>query len=334
MARSVTSVLHQTDDFRDALMELGDVSVVIKGQGRFQVRIVHLTLENLQLVVVQENLPRIAFMSIPSDTILVLVPLGGRAVPVWAGLKTLADELIVVSGGENLHCRTDGPTYWCAIGFSFLEFMRFRRAVTGEIARLPGAVCTWRPPASARNTLLEFLTAAGRAAQTQSVGLTMDQAVHGLEQQLIHSTMQCLIGPPAIVETSTGHRQRELVSNFEALLQNHREGSLSGSDITGALGVSDRVLRRCCEQHLGVSPMSYLRLHRMQSAHRALKRGASHALRVADLAERYGFRNPSSFARAYREQFGELPSWTLRSRGQRNRRTEPAARGSRKQPSN
>jgi len=330
MARSVASVLHETDDFQNALIDLGKVNVVITGQGRLQVRIVHLALQQLRLVVVEENLPRIAFMRIPDNTVLVSFPLGDQTGPVWAGIKTPADELVVISGGQNLHNRIDGPSHWCAIRLSLLEFMRFRRAVTGEIARLPGGICTWRPPSLARSTLLELIATACHAAQTQSAVLTMDQAVHGLEQQLIHSTMNCLVGPPAIVESAMAHRQRELVSSFEALLQSQQEGSLSASDLTGALGASDRVLRRCCELHLGVSPMGYLRLHRMQAAHRALENSASQIFRVSDLAKRYGFRDPSRFARAYRELFGELPSCTLRGGGRRNRRPNPGTRDSRK----
>ena len=142
------------------------------------------------------------------------------------------------------------------------------------------------------------------------------------------------MGAPAIVETPTAHRQRELVNRFEALLQSQQQGKLSASYLAGALEVSDRALRRCSELHLGMSPMSYFRLHRMQSAYRALQNGGPQALRVSDLAERYGFRHPSRFARAYRDLFGELPSWTLRSGRRRNRRTDLAKRGSGKQPAN
>jgi AraC family ethanolamine operon transcriptional activator len=334
MARSITAVLHQADDFQDALSGLGDIRVVVTGQGRLQVRITHITLQHLQLLTVRENLPRIAFIRIPDNTVLLSFPLGGQTAPVWAGFKIPAEELIVVCGGESLHTRTDGASHWCAIRLSLPEFMRLRRAVTGETSRLPGAICTWRPQRSARNTLFQLLTAASRAAQAQSVVLTMDQAVHGLEQQIIHCTLNCLTGAPAIVETPTAHRQRELASRFEALLQCHRQRKLPAPYLAGTLGVSGRALRRCCELHLGMSPLSYIRLHRMHWAYRALQNGASHALRVSDLAERYGFRHPSRFARAYRELFGELPSWTLRGGRPRNRRTDLATRGSGKQPTN
>jgi AraC-like DNA-binding protein len=66
--------------------------------------------------------------------------------------------------------------------------------------------------------------------------------------------------------------------------------------------------------------MAYLRLHRMQSARRALRDGAPDTLRISGVAGRYGFRSASRFAGAYRDLFGELPSWTLRRGLQRKPR--------------
>jgi AraC-like DNA-binding protein len=79
--------------------------------------------------------------------------------------------------------------------------------------------------------------------------------------------------------------------------------------------------------------MTYLQLHRMQLAHRALRDGLAEPIRVADLAERYGFRNPGRFASAYRKLFGELPTRTLRQGTQRARRTGTAGNVSRKHSS-
>jgi AraC-like DNA-binding protein len=105
---------------------------------------------------------------------------------------------------------------------------------------------------------------------------------------------------------------QELVIRFDELLLNRPDGDLDEPGICAALGVSDRSLRRGCEQQFGMSPMSYLRLRRMQSVHRILRCGAPETLRVSDVAKRYGFRNPGRFAGTYRDLFGELPSWTLR----------------------
>ena len=329
MSRSIISIWHHADDFQEALGCLGANDIAITQHGQLRVRMVNLVLEHLRLVTVEENLPRIAFIRIPDNTVLLSFLLGGRTAPVWAGYKILADEMIVVRGGEVLHTRTDGAIHWAAIQYPLQEFMRFRRAVTGETSRLREAICVWRPPRSARNTLLELVAAAVRAAQTRWVALTTDQAVHGLEQQLIHCSFRCLAGTPATVEDPTGYRSRELASRFEALLQAQKDDTLRAGNLAAALGVSDRTLRSCCKLHFGVGPMRYIHLRRMQSVYRALRSGGSQTLRVSDLARRYGFRNAGRFAKAYRELFGELPSWTLRRAAPGNRRgTNLAIRGS------
>jgi AraC-like DNA-binding protein len=67
-----------------------------------------------------------------------------------------------------------------------------------------------------------------------------------------------------------------------------------------------------CEEHLGMSPSSYLRLYRMQQVHRALRSGNSDAASVAEVARRYGVRDLGRFTASYRALYGELPSATLR----------------------
>lgn len=322
MSRSTISIWHHADDYQEALDCLGANNIAITQCGQLQVRMTSFMLEHIRLVTVQENLPRIAFIRIPDDTVLLSFLLSGRTVPVWAGRQIPADEMIVVRGGESLHARTDGATQWAAIQYPLREFMRFRWAVTGETSGLPGAICVWRPPTSARNTLLELVSAAVRAAQTRWVTLTAHQAVHGLEQQLIHSSLRCLAGTPAALEKPAARRQRELASRFEAHLHGWQEGKPPTAHLAGALGVSDRMLRSCCKLQIGVSPMRYAHLRRMQSAYRALQSGRSQTLRVSELAQRCGFRNLGRFAKAYRELFGELPSWTLRGGGQHKQRTK------------
>jgi AraC family ethanolamine operon transcriptional activator len=328
MTRSITSVLHQYDDFQNALKDAGDLSIVITGPGSLQVRLIKLALKNVRIISVQENLPRIAFIRVPDDTILLTFPISSHSAPVWGGIPCGADGFITVRGGESLHMRTEGSVYWCAVWFPAVVFHRFRRALTGKPADLPGPVCAWRPPASARGALLRLITSAVRTAHTEWVALTVDQAAHGLEQQIIHSCIECMEGAPFIQETPATRRHRDLVTRFEALLQTNEEADVRMSDLSGPLEVSERELRRSCQHQLGMSPMNYLRLHRMQLAHRALRHGMVEPVRVADLAVRYGFRNPGRFASAYRKLFGELPSSTLRRGVPRLRRAGPAKVGS------
>jgi AraC-like DNA-binding protein len=290
----------------------GVVSLLVTGRGYFRARLTCLALQHLRVSTIEEGLPRIAFIKVPDDHVLISFLTGDQASQVWAGVRARATDLITVRPGQSVCARTDRPCHWGAIWFPIKEFARYSRALTGQPIALPGVVCLWHPSPSVRSHLLRLHSAAIRAARTRWESLTTAEAAHGLEQQLMHALVECLAGTPVTEDTVTTLRHQDLAIRFEKLLGARPDGDLDSSGICAALGVSDRSLRRSCEQQLGMSPMSYLRLRRMQSVHRTLRYGVPEVLRVSDVAERYGFRNPGRFAGTYRDLFGELPSWTLR----------------------
>lgn len=81
------------------------------------------------------------------------------------------------------------------------------------------------------------------------------------------------------------------------------------ADMARRAGVSGRRLQQGFHEHVGMTPMAYLRRVRLERAHHELKAGASS---VADVAYRWGFGNLGRFAQTYRDRFGESPSETLR----------------------
>jgi AraC-like DNA-binding protein len=152
-------------------------------------------------------------------------------------------------------------------------------------------------------------------AEARSGALTDAEAAHGLEQQLIHSLVQCLSAGPAEQETAAGHRHRCILGRFEDLLR--ADAPLSMTEICANLGISERLLRACCKEHVGMGPRRYPRLRRMHQVHRALRNEASGTANVSDIAQRHGFRDLGRFATNYRTAYGELPSATLRRAARR-----------------
>src|SRR5579859_4545254 len=132
MSRSTISIWHHVDDFQEALGCLGANNVAIIQHGQLRVRTTSFVLEHLRLVTVEENLPRIAFIRVPDNTVLLSFLLGGQTVPFWAGYKIPADELIVVRGSESLNTISVFVIHWAVFLKPLPEFMLFRLAVTGE----------------------------------------------------------------------------------------------------------------------------------------------------------------------------------------------------------
>jgi AraC-like DNA-binding protein len=312
MRSSVTSAFSEPGAYQMAMRAEGVDDFAFTHYGRFQARLTQVALDHLRIFAVKESLPRIAFISVPKDQALISLPLRGGSPQVWGGARAQPENLITLGPGARVHIRTEGPSHWGAIWFPINDFARYSQALMGEVPTLPGFVCFWRPPALASRLLCHILTDVLRAAHTRPDVLTAAEAAHGLDQQLIHALIECLSGRPLNDDLPMRRRRHELMDRFERLVTTELLGDVSVAAISEALGVSDRFLRRCCEDQLGMNPLSYLKLRRLQSVHCALQRAGSETLSVSEAAQRQGFRHLGRFAASYRHLFGEPPSVTLR----------------------
>ena len=81
-----------------------------------------------------------------------------------------------------------------------------------------------------------------------------------------------------------------------------------------AAGVTGRALQMAFMRHYDTTPTGYLRRVRLERAHRELKDAdPAVGVTVAAIARRWGWANPSHFAAAYRQVYGEFPRHTLRT---------------------
>ncbi|MFF3501047.1 AraC family transcriptional regulator [Streptomyces sp. NPDC003247] len=85
-------------------------------------------------------------------------------------------------------------------------------------------------------------------------------------------------------------------------------------DLAEVAGISARRLQEGFREHVGVSPMTYVRNARLERVHEELLAGTAG---VTESARRWGFTHLSRFSAAYRERFGTLPSETLAKSGPR-----------------
>jgi transcriptional regulator GlxA family with amidase domain len=99
---------------------------------------------------------------------------------------------------------------------------------------------------------------------------------------------------------------------FEDALAAHSGSQLNMPALCSAIGVSERTLRTCCTEFLGMSPTRYLLLRRLNMARSALRRADPATASVAEIARTHQFLEPGRFAVTYRTVFGEMPSSTLR----------------------
>lgn len=83
------------------------------------------------------------------------------------------------------------------------------------------------------------------------------------------------------------------------------------TEIAEAAGLSVRGVQSAFQRVLGMRPIAYLRLVRLDRARQELAASPPRATTVAAVAQRWGFGNAGRFSAAYAERFGEPPSTTL-----------------------
>ena len=84
------------------------------------------------------------------------------------------------------------------------------------------------------------------------------------------------------------------------------------ADIAAAIAVTPRTVQYTFRRHLGTTPLEYLRKVRLCRAHHDLQVADPAVDTVMAIAGRWQFGHPGRFSRAYKEDFGDPPSRTLR----------------------
>lgn len=84
-------------------------------------------------------------------------------------------------------------------------------------------------------------------------------------------------------------------------------------ELCAAVGVSERTLQYAFSAYAGMSPLTYLRMLRLNRVRAILMDASPEELTVTAAAMRYGFLHLGRFAQDYRRAFDETPSVTLAS---------------------
>lgn len=136
----------------------------------------------------------------------------------------------------------------------------------------------------------------------------LDEMRFSLSHQLI-STL--VFSRPEYHKPSYRKRNRAL-RRAKAYLREHGEEPVTVRDLCGVTEVSERTLRYAFLEKFGVSPKSYLLAMRLNGVRRQLCHADPSSIKIADVANHWGFWHMGQFAADYRRLFGELPSETLK----------------------
>jgi AraC-like DNA-binding protein len=232
--------------------------------------------------------------------------------PLRNGMELSACEIVVHRPGATNHLQAPGASRLAMISLATDDLAAEALAITGrEVTAAPHTYLARPEPASLAR--LRVLHASACAlARTDPGAWNRPATVRALEQELIHAMVACLVGDRSIEEKRDGGSHARVMARFEDFLASKHLEPVYLAEICSAIGASERTLRTCCQERLGMGPMRYLWLRRMNLARRALLNADPAPKTVTEIATEHGFWELGRFSVEYRALFGELPSMSLR----------------------
>ena len=169
--------------------------------------------------------------------------------------------------------------------------------------------------------MMHVLRIIDEASESGGGQLEHPLAIQRLEQVLLHSV---LFGQPhnhsaalALPSPAAGVRP---VSRAVELLRSDPAHPWTVTELAAEVSVSVRSLQDGFRRSMDATPMAYLRRLRLEKVHDELTETEPGSVKVTEAAMRWGFVHLGRFAAAYRREFGERPSDTIRSAARAYRR--------------
>ena len=276
------------DDYATAIRGT-KAELTLTEHGRFTAKLIRIDLHRLLAQRYAENLPRvmhsanmtgramISFLTEPGPSLLA------------GGLKMYSSTIIQHSEAQNYFQRSSGSACFGTLSLPVADIVSVGAAIAGLDLTPPNDARTLTPAPYAIAKLRRLHAAAGQLAEDAAEIIAHLQAARGLEQALIEALVGCLsIGE--VREDRLAQRHHSLIiRRFRRVVEENPDQPLYMPELCTAIRVSERTLRACCQEQLGMSPKRYLLLRRIHSARRALRGSAPGATTVTEIATQYGF---------------------------------------------
>jgi AraC-like DNA-binding protein len=298
------------DDFAVSFLAT-NVEMTILGRGHFEAKAVRIDLGRLQLRRLSDNLPRIAHVADTAEQAIISFRTEPGPRLIRDGAELLPPNIIWRSNAESYLHKSDGFASWAAVSLPLANMASIGAVMAGHDLTPPKDALTVTPPNTALAKLQRLHAAAGSLAENAPDVITHPEAAHGLEQALIEATVGCLATGEPGEDKSALRQHAAIMRRFRRVMEENPDQALFIPEICTAIGASERTLRTCCQELMGVSPKQYLLLRRMHLVRRDLRQSAPTATTVTEIATKYGFWQFGRFAGEYKLLFGELPSTTL-----------------------
>ena len=280
--------------------------------GRFRGRIEHVQLPGMRLVHEEANCATRQRGQIGRGHYGFAMPLLLTDHATFSGQRLDADSIMIGRSEDLDLCSPAGfGLVGIVVDASLLASLWARMYQTSLRSWLERQGVVQPNPAVASDLRVSHLRALALVAERPSL-LEDAQAVFRLRDAILTDWIEAI---PCAVETNelaSGEARKRVVDRACDMMMGRPDEPPSILDVCSRVGCSPRKLDYCFRSVLGISAAKYLRTARLNGVRRDLRNAAARSLSVQDVATSWGFWHLGEFGAAYKRQFGELPSATLR----------------------
>ena len=298
-------------DHYEASLRQAQIEIVIALSSKFKARLTWAELHDLQVLRCEEDFPRIAYVCLGPQLSFVTFPAHSGPLPVSGGTELRPDEIVFHGRGERLHQSTPGSFVLNVIALDPVQLEQYGRALSGKPFTLPQEGKILRPSARGVARLRRLHAQVCRLAETKPKLLAHTEVARAIEQDLIQALVACLTTTSMRADGPTKRGHASIMIRFEEVLAEHLGEPLHMTELCELIGVTERTLRSCCAEFLGMSPTRYVLLRRLSRARVALRDAAPDGANLLELVRGFGFAELGHFEAAYRTAFSETPLTTL-----------------------
>ena len=310
MPNSAVVTFTDPDEFYAAVRN-AHVDGVVTARGNFRAELARIDLHRLWMLRGEESLARVHRVAIGNRTAILFAT--DRNPPEYVdGVELPQGKILVFGSGTVGHQRTGAGLRWGTMSLTPEDLAAAGQAIIGREVIAPSDTHCISLPPQLLSHLSSLHEAAGHLAKAVPDILAQPEVARALEQGLVHAMVLCLSAGETAGRSGAHYRHAVVVRRLEELLESNLDRTLYVAELCAAVGASERTLRTCCEEHLGMGPTRYLWLRRMHLARRGLRIADPATTNVTEVATSYGFWELGRFSVAYRSLFGEPPSVTLR----------------------
>lgn len=294
-----------------AQLQQGPVELTLKQSGPFVASLCTVELLHLSMQRLSEELPRTTHVNMREDRAFIAFRTRCGPPVVRNGIELTTDGVARLRPGQSYYQNTSGPTSHAGVSLP-LEEMDALCTTAGGCDPTPMNDDVMLSPSPVSMARLQRLShAAGELAEDAPEVLAQPEAARGLEQAIIGAMLRCLPGEEGQEDTAARRQHAAIMRRFHQAIEGSAGQPLYIPELCREVGASERTLRACCDEHLGMGPKRYLLLRRMHLFRRALRESTSVETTVTEIATRFGFWQFGRLAVEYKALFGEAPSVTL-----------------------